>query len=64
MYWFPDSRYGLDHHHRMAQVLAELANEIERWAPDKTMAPLCYRTVMDVAARLRRHSNERESLDK
>jgi hypothetical protein len=63
VYWFPDSRYTIDHIHRMAQVFTELANEIETWAPDKTMAPLCYRTVMDVADRLRRHSIERKPLD-
>jgi len=52
-YWFPDSRYSIADHVRMAAVLSVIADEIETWAPAKEQAKICHLQVMEIAARLR-----------
>jgi hypothetical protein len=52
-YWFPDSRYSIADHVRMAAVLSVIADEIEAWAPAKEQARICHLQVMEIAARLR-----------
>lgn len=52
-YWFPDSRYSIADHQRVAAVFEVIADEIETWAPPKTEAKICHLQIMEVAARLR-----------
>jgi len=52
-YWFPDSRFSIADHVRMAAVFDVIADEIETWAPSKAEAKICHLQIMEVAARLR-----------
>lgn len=55
-YWTDASDKTMQDYARMEAVLKLIADEVESWAPDKTLAPICFLQLKETAARLRLES--------
>lgn len=47
---------------RMEQAMLELADEIERWAPDGSVHRICHMQTMEIAERIRTEGRKRREV--